>query len=463
MFSDHLVILCATAITLPFFGFALVKSIRRFGPALTILSPGFAFYSAYLFAFAFRPLFTDSVGALRYSFVVHDPQSFLLAEGLAAIGCIAFLCIYSSIVFSPRWHPGTIRLLRFPQVSSALASSLSLFCSGAVLVLLARQGVFVFNIGETRRLYLDSMHGAGYVYLLNQAAMILLFLALVLPRTVSSLLCVCATTVFLALNIALSNRSLVTSVLLGLLLLYVARRLRKGAPVRFYAVALTVLSLVAIGVVLGMLRGHDLLNTGAIAPIVFLLWTFDMADTFSQTISVTESFAWGRSWLEDLLLTYLPRFAFPSKPDLYGAVQLQASVLPASVPPDGVFHATYPIGLFGEAYANFGAPGVVLTPVVLGFLVGRIFRATLRFCDRDRPGLLSVLALVQYAGIANALGYMRSFGWFLAGYVFNAVLFTTCVFVLILLEALLWGLAISKPGSRDRSTGDSPKNFYLRQ
>ena len=134
--------------------------------------------------------------------------------------------------------------------------------------------------------------------------------------------------------------------------------------------------------------------------------------------------------MEDIVLQYLPRAVFTWKPLIYGAIRLEAEVMPDSIPDDNIMSATFPISMFAEAYANFGIPGLLLIGIMCGVLLKLIFFGALKSGLVSRHQFFPLLCFCLFVLVcANALGYMRSFGWFLSNLMFNAVVTAFCYFV----------------------------------
>ena len=164
------------------------------------------------------------------------------------------------------------------------------------------------------------------------------------------------------------------------------------------------LGILAAGGILGLL-----LTSEAISPyqiVKRLSGTFDAFDHLAVTLVRTEHIHFGKTILEDLVLTYLPRSLFPWKPIVYGYVRLQEELMPG-IYQDYSQRATFPIGLVAEGYANLRIVGVVVLPAIVGVLL----RALHERAKRDK-GIYAVLLGITMGGI---LGVIRGFGSFLVG------------------------------------------------
>ena len=101
--------------------------------------------------------------------------------------------------------------------------------------------------------------------------------------------------------------------------------------------------------------------------------------------------------------------------------------MPGSIPADGIRNATYPISMFGEAYANFGIPGLLLVGLATGALLKLVFAGALKAGIVSRHQFWPLLCFCLFIlACANALGYLRSFGWFLSMLMFHSVVAAVC-------------------------------------
>jgi hypothetical protein len=212
------------------------------------------------------------------------------------------------------------------------------------------------------------------------------------------------------------------------------------------------LALSAIGALLGLVRG---LAEGLEYaeerrhPVVYFLWSFDQSEFFQNALLNIRRFDLGLSWLEDVLFVFLPRAIFPAKPDMYGAVRLQLEAMPESVQPDGAFSATYPISMFGEAYVNFGLPGLALVGLVVGMILKFVFSQTLRAGTNPQHRFLSLMGFCLYVLVcASSFGYLRSFGWFLSTLIFHSLVFAISYFAVWILVGIVRETASAESGRR---------------
>lgn len=425
------------------------------GGGLFLLSPPCVFYFAYIASFAVRPPF-QVLGTLQYDFSGGANDTLFVAQATSLLVWYGFVAGYRLVHSRPlvqrvdrSWPGPDIRL----RASIAYLASIS--ASAGFIATLAPLGVFTFDLGYNRVAYLNAMFGAGHMYLLNLIAGTSLLMGLILARygrRPPRLLEWAAWIAYLVPNALVTNRFLLSSALFALLLVHVLGRIRSGRRVGISHVLLPVGGLVAVGALLGLLRGlsegleyaEDRRN-----PFVFFLWSFDMSEFYQITLANLREFDFGLSWVEDMLFTFLPRAFFPWKPSVYGAVRIQAEVMPGSVPPDGVLAATYPVSIFGEGYANFGWAGLPLAGLLVGIVLKGIFVQALGAGVNPRRAFTRQLSFCLYVLVcANALGYLRSLGWFLAMLVFHGLIFVLCHLIVWIFNSMFRGALAEKSAPR---------------
>jgi hypothetical protein len=340
-----------------------------------------------------------------------------------------------------------------------VASDMRLRASAAYFVSLAGSIAFAMSLpslgelslegfGNFRSTYLSALGGAGHLYLFNLIAGTSLLMGLVFssfckkpPRGPA----IAAWAAYLIPNAVVTNRYLVSAVLFAVLFVAALKRVRRGNRISLLMVVVALAILALIGTALGLLRDFSAVP-GSVHeeerrnPLVFLLWSFDMSEFYQTTLHNIRTFDLGWSWVEDLFLVYLPRALFPWKPNIYGAVRIEAAAMPGSIPPDGIMSATYPVSMFGEAYANFGIPGLFLVGLAIGVILKLVFYGALKagLVSRRPFWALACFCLFVIA-CANALGYMRSFGWFIAMLLFHLVVFACCYFAVWMITQLCVG------------------------
>ncbi len=108
------------------------------------------------------------------------------------------------------------------------------------------------------------------------------------------------------------------------------------------------------------------LNTAQL--LSFLMHTFDSADILNTYLSQSENkIYYGLTILEEIFITYFPRFFWEDKPYLFGAIRITTDLFPNLEDVQSI-GATFPPGLLLELYANFG----LISPVIL-LLIGMFF------------------------------------------------------------------------------------------
>jgi hypothetical protein len=422
-------------LTLPGFVLLARREWDRSGAGLFLLSPPCVFYIAYLASFALRPPF-QVAGVLQYDFTSVPDSNLFVAQAASMLTWYGFVIAYCltpaqgvpELLPQRRPAPGDMRL------RASAAYGLSIVSSMAFMVSLPTLGsLSLENFGNIRVTYLNSLSGAGHIYLFNLLAGTLLLMGLVFSsfcKRSPRILAIIAWTAYLLPNALVTNRFLVSAVLFALLFVLALKRIRRGKHISLTMVLGGLAVLAAIGAVLGLVRG---LSAGLEYaeehrdPLVFFLWSFDMSEYFQTALQNVQTFDLGRSWFEDLFLQFLPRAVFAWKPQIYGATRLEAEVMPGSIPADGIMNATYPISMFGEAYANFGIPGLLLVGLASGVLLKIVFAGALKAGIVSRRQFWPLLCFCLFVlACANALGYLRSFGWFLSMLMFHCVVAAFC-------------------------------------
>ena len=441
-------------------GFVLLvrREWDRSGAELFLVSPAFVFFVAYVASFAIRPPL-QVIGTLQYDFSGAATSLLWLAQASSLLAWYGFVIGY---ILVPSPGVPTLLAAARPAASdirlrASAAYALSIAASFAYVALLAPLGVFTLDLGANRVAYLNAMSGAGHLYLFNLMAGTLLLMGLVLAsfcRQPLRPIALAAWAAYLVPNALLTNRFWFSAALLALLLVAALKHIRRGKRISATMVIVTLVLLAAAGSALGLLRG---LSEGLEYaeerrnPLVFLLWTFDMSEFYQVALQSIHNLDLGRSWVEDLALQFLPRALFPWKPHIYGAVRLQAEAMPESVPSDGVLSSTYPISMFGEGYANFGIPGLLLVGLATGVLLKLIFsRALQAGLVPQRPFWPLACFCLFILVCANALGYLRSFGWFVSTLVFHTIVYACCYFAVWVIAELCRGAIVAAaPGRAD--------------
>ena len=138
--------------------------------------------------------------------------------------------------------------------------------------------------------------------------------------------------------------------------------------------------------------------------------TFEFFDELVTAIVHVKGFFGGVTILEDFVYTYLPRALFPGKPLIYGQVKLQEAILPGLYAESG-FSNTMTMGILAEGYANFGVPGVLLLPALLGIFLRGLYEKA-----RKERGLYLVIYAFSFGSMLNTL---RGFG----SYIITSLIF----------------------------------------
>ncbi|HRJ27629.1 MAG TPA: hypothetical protein PLO61_08995 [Fimbriimonadaceae bacterium] len=368
----------------------------------------------YLFAFGVRPLIDEAIGLrLVAGAGTDEAQMQAMIWGMVGMWAFAAGCL---AVRPPR--------AQSPEESSDAWARCFLWIAlamAAVHALFAfRAGALTLNFGQNRIAYLMSLVGSGQVLLSRDLSFVALGLGFFGASRWARVGAVgwAAAALVLLPNLLVSSRSALTQMVFLGLLVVVLQGLRQAKPVRARVVVLVLGVLTLMGLSLGVARGVDEEPGGALRPVIHFSQTFDMAESLELSLLRISEPQYGQSWAEDLLYTYIPRALDPEKPIVYGAFRLQQQVYPELTPPDEVLIGTFPIGAWGEGFANFGYAGIVLTLGLLGWAVSRLYARIF-----EGPARFQAWALVLYClTCANALSYTRSVGQFLAAWVYLSVL-----------------------------------------
>lgn len=433
-----------------------ILSIRQWTFGLWLFSPLPTFIFAYAMAFGFVPFVEATFGLKIYPTITVDEQSFLIAEGLGVLSCWAFAAGF--LIYSRRFG----RLSEADQgaqmspdiLKRALIQQKTLFILTLAMQIvfaayLVSVHAFTLNFAQNRLLYLDSLLGSGYINLIDQLASNLLMIGLLFSlwtRRIGKLGFLTLVT-FILVNFIITNRGIITSLFYLLIFTYFLRNYRNAVkikPIRLIAMLGVIISL---GAVIGLSRGIGAVDVPddpdsptqqaiktfppLISGAIFLSYTFDMGVLLEKTVQNNDPWEWGSTWYEDVVLTFLPRALFPDKPVLFGATRLQNQVAPEIYGGEVNVSATFPIGIFGEAYANFGIPGVVIILFLLGLSLKYWYSRCLQLAQDASPRWVSLCFTVMYATIcSSSLPYIRSFGGFISIILFMAMLlFASAIFV----------------------------------
>jgi oligosaccharide repeat unit polymerase len=166
----------------------------------------------------------------------------------------------------------------------------------------------------------------------------------------------------------------------------------------------TILAACGIAAVLILVIRQGTAVTGPVSALGYVSQTLDGFTWLVDAMARVRHFVYGKSIVQDISLTFFPRALWPDKPAVFGAVALQETVSP------GLYrslssNATYPVGLVGEGYLNFGVVGAVLIPFISGVLVRAI---SLRLFERVDIFYVVVTAWL----LPNELALIRGLGAF---------------------------------------------------
>jgi hypothetical protein len=198
----------------------------------------------------------------------------------------------------------------------------------------------------------------------------------------------------------------VLAVILGVctVIHYRARRFPLRAVIGLFALA------VAFGVVQSVLRGTGS-HAGILSPAATISGTLDGFYDFVNALARVHRFQLGKTILQDVVVTYIPRALWAAKPVIYGAVKAQEIVMPG-LHADVGGHSTYPIGIVAEGYVNFAVFGAVGIPLLTGALargLGRLLNPAssdwgLLVVAWSLPNLVSVMRGVGGGVLQIAVG-----------------------------------------------------------
>jgi oligosaccharide repeat unit polymerase len=177
------------------------------------------------------------------------------------------------------------------------------------------------------------------------------------------------------------------------------------------AIILTVGAVIVFTCVAGpiglLMKGKEVSVTGMAAMAISAWDSFEFTIAAQNYVHFSDLF-WGRTYVSDLVYTWLPRVVFPWKPERYGAVLVQDKLAPDFVNNVG---ATFPTGFLVEAYANFWYFGVFIVPMVLAVISKALYYRLLKKYDW--------FWLVQMALLFPLIASFRSVGWTAAALLAN--------------------------------------------
>ncbi len=221
--------------------------------------------------------------------------------------------------------------------------------------------------------------------------------------------------------VALLSRAGIVSliIMLPLIIHYYVRPVSMTVQLLLLSVLAAVIGLVGLFMV-GVLASSVSLDFGALVGAI--LWrisgTLDQFEGLYLAVERTANFHFGSSFLQDAILTYVPRALWPGKPEVYGFVMLQNDLMPSLYQFAGLT-ATFPVGFLAEAYMNFGVAGFVIGPMFYGLLL-RVF------VEKGRDPR-SGYALFLMPILASNIGTIRSLGGLFGGLIFGTVVILVVV------------------------------------
>jgi oligosaccharide repeat unit polymerase len=388
------------------------------GQRATFLSPLVFVVTLFVFAYGIRAIlsFNDAgrYGVFSEFYNANDLGTFVIAYGVFVVGTLSLIAGYASrsyqlidrvlpsltITSTGRvyWVSILLLLLSFATFASLIPELIS---AGAVFGLFERSSRLALTAAWQGRGPMLFLILQGTLFL-----MCLLYAVTLRGLRVSQLaLVLVAALAITACYAFMGSRQGVLGVLLALLLSYHYRI--RNIPLGLQAMFGT--AAVIAGGLLGLILDQQFGDPQGAGEGGWLLGafirfgaTFDQFDMLSAYVQKSEEFFFGLPLIEDLLLTYLPREVFPFKPEVFGTVRLQNALFPHLYDYAGL-SATYPIGFFGEAYANLHLAGVVLFP----FFFGALLRALVHRASSENKSMYIVVVI---ALLATGPGLVRSYG-----------------------------------------------------
>ncbi len=419
----------------------LNRILKTNGQLVAMLSPPLMVLVAFTIIILVRPILYLTHD-FSYEFTILDRNELFLSLLLISISNYSFTFGYLA------FHPKSVqKLTSHFRVRDKSSSSLLFFATLSILIAYlhaASYGILTFDLLANRETYLTSFAGAGYFSLAYTMPGLLLVWYLWVQQSDKISLCFVAIVLgYGVINILVTNRSSLTITLYGLFLVWQLKK-QVNTQVGTLKIVLLLFLLVIVGVALGVSRGIDDSSEAVdslLLGVIFLSASFDMHEMFWHALSNFNGIYYlGVTWGEDILWTYFPRAISTLKPILYGSSMLEFEVLGRD--PRLIGAATFPIGLYGEGYVNFGYTGVILTTFfvgcILGFLYSRLIKNILNGPTTFNFWPLFIFLMTS----ANSLGYLRSFGQYLAGLLFSCALFI--VIYLILFSTKFFSIVKSK-------------------
>ncbi|MEW6582123.1 MAG: hypothetical protein AB1416_05110, partial [Actinomycetota bacterium] len=403
---------------------------RRAGRAFDPFDPLWLSSLVYLFAYGAVPAlqlwdtppFDTVTGYLRLS-----PPHYALAAVLSGLGFIAFVVGY----FSPlaaRAATAASRPHRRGSGRHELLWGGVLLLAGvlAIEATLVLAGAWNYSpaellTGELRDAMLRALAGRGYLsvgFLAFTIGAVLLAMHAARRieesggsgRRVVAVYALTACVVGLLMGLLLGSRQLVVVTAVQLLVAYHVTHRR--IPTRAVAGSFGVLA--ALGVVFVSLRNSGRLTLNPVEWAAYAAKTFDGFNFLTNALARVTDLEWGRTLVEDVFWTYLPRSVFTGKPTAFGIVDAQDAIVPGLSDAVGAT-ATFPPGILAEGFVNFGIVGVVVLP----FLAAVLLRTAFEWAAVGKGA--AALVIFGYL-LGNQTGLFRGFGQVLAAILVVAVL-----------------------------------------
>jgi oligosaccharide repeat unit polymerase len=325
---------------------------------------------------------------------------------------LGLIMFYLGYLGAPRWARGIFPAVEFTSASARVLRAVFLlfiilaFSSVAALLFLLRGHVMtiplsVAGIGMLRNLLMASweqyphfFHFPVYAGFFGATALHLsyvvarnrgrrpskILLALIVLSTFSTLLII-------------GSRALLLSFVLSLLV-YRHQFVRR---IRFTSQLWVLAFLVLTGGYLGIIQ-KSAEQEGIQARTLDFPWnviyrlsgSYEQYETLLYTIGIDPPKEFGRTVVEDLFVTYFPRAIWPGKPRDFGFVRAQNVVFNDYWQRSRV--TTYPIGVLGELFLNFGYVGIAVGMFFIGSLLKLLQRRAYQHARSLYPAVFCIVA-----------------------------------------------------------------------
>ena len=367
--------------------------------------PLWPFLICYGIAYALKPLL-DAAGDRT-----HPWFEFSLSAALMTILIAAGSLLFVYLAYFSGVYRVIVPMLPLPDTDPtpqrARIAALVLAAGGMMgLALLVRAAGPDFSLmAATRGAYrlssVRAAYGQGYLFVLCTLAQfapaLQIAVALSTKKKVDWGLALLVFAAVLTMLVVLYSRQLMLQTIVMILVV-----------MYFRARWLSASAVVICGVVIALVGGYlgIRLRTTNVTPLSafgFLGHTFDSSEFVPSALDRISPFGHfgGLTYIEDAVLTFIPRSFFPEKPDVFGIVRIQNHVAP-DLSSSEVWRATYPPGFLVEAYANFGLLGLVF----IGLAYGAGLRVAREWFWPRRDKLFPMLV---YGGfIMNMAGMFRT-------------------------------------------------------